>query len=74
MRLTPEMERCAEGRRVGVNWVIRSIRHIRDSRNAGQAELAQYLNFLRKNRSRMRYRALQDNNLPTGSGMVESAN
>ena len=30
--------------------------------------------FFRKNRSRMRYRELQDRKLPTGTGIAEAAN
>ena len=60
--------------RDGVERVIRAMRHLRDRRSRGRADVERELGFFRKNRSRMRYRALQDRNLPIGSGVVEAAN
>ncbi|MDE0111584.1 MAG: hypothetical protein OXN84_04765 [Albidovulum sp.] len=54
--------------------VVRSIRNLRNSRGGGRADLERELNFFGKNRSRMRYRELQDRKLPIGSGIVEAAN
>ncbi len=58
----------------GVERVIRAIRYLRDSCHRGRGDVERELEFFRKNRSRMRYRALQDRNLPIGSGVVEAAN
>lgn len=58
----------------GVKRVIRAIRYLRDSCGRGRADVERELEFFRKNRSRMRYRALKDRNLPIGSGVVEAAN
>ena len=46
------------------------IRHLRNRCSRGRADVERELEYFRKNRSRMRYRALQDRNLPIGSGVV----
>ena len=58
----------------GVERVIRAMRHLRNRCSRGRADVERELEYFRKNRSRMRYRALQDRNLPIGSGVVEAAN
>ncbi len=58
----------------GVELVIRAIRYLRDSCHRGRGDVEREPEFFRKNRSRMRYRALKDRNLPIGSGVVEAAN
>ena len=50
------------------------MRHLRNRCSRGRADVERELEYFRKNRSRMRYRALQDRNLPIGSGVVEAAN
>ena len=60
--------------RDGVERVIRAVRHLRDSCSRGLEDVERELAFFRKNRSRMRYKALKDRNLPIGSGVVEAAN
>ncbi len=58
----------------GVERVIRAIRYLRDSCGRGRADVERELEYFRKNKLRMRYRALKDRNLPIGSGVVEAAN
>lgn len=56
----------------GVDKVIRSLRHVRDShpnRKRIQTELA----YFRRNRDRMRYADIKAANLPIGSGVTEAA-
>ncbi|MCY4318656.1 MAG: hypothetical protein OXE76_05580 [Alphaproteobacteria bacterium] len=57
----------------GVEKVIRALRYLHDTAHrAGKVE--RELAFFRKNRKRMRYRALKDKRLAIGSGVVEAAN
>ena len=58
----------------GVEKVIRALRHLLGKATSGKAEIERELAFFRKNRHRMRYRALKDRKLPVGSGVVEAAN
>ncbi len=57
-----------------VERVIRAIRCLRDSCGRGRADVERELEFFRRNRLRMRCRALKDRNFPIGSGVVEAAN
>ena len=58
----------------GVEKVIRALRHLLGRATSGKAEIERELAFFRKNRHRMRYRALKDRKMPIGSGVVEAAN
>lgn len=56
----------------GVEKVIRSLRHLRDT-HKGNKTIARELGFFRNNRRRMPYARLLAANLPIGSGVVEAA-
>lgn len=56
----------------GVDMLIRSLRHLRDSMPA-RRKLAAELTYFRRNRERMNYAALLEANLPIGSGVVEAS-
>lgn len=56
----------------GVESVIRSLIHLRDS-FPRRHTLARELAYFRKNRKRMRYAEMADAGLPIGSGIVEAA-
>lgn len=56
----------------GVERVIRSLARLK-TKFPRKPKIAQELAFFRKNRDRMRYRALRDQGLPIGSGVVEAA-
>ena len=56
----------------GVDSVIRSLIHLRDS-FPRRRSIARELAYFRKNRKRMRYAEMADAGLPIGSGIVEAA-
>ena len=58
----------------GVDKVVRALRRPLATRESGRGEAARVLEYFRGNRQRMRYREMQDRNLPVGSGVTEAAN
>jgi hypothetical protein len=56
----------------GVERIIRSLAYLH-KKFPRRSRIAQELKYFRKNRHRMRYRALLDQGLPIGSGVVEAA-
>jgi hypothetical protein len=76
---TTETRRRFEGLRFslredgdGVERVIRSLVYL-GKKFPQRSRIAQELKFFRKNRHRMQYKALADQGLPIGSGVVEAA-
>lgn len=58
----------------GAERVIRALRYRRDkSRGANRTTITGVINYLRKRKSRLRYKRLLDRKLPVGSGVVEAA-
>ena len=57
----------------GVAKVIRALCYLRDTAQGDRAEIERELAFFRKHRHRMRYHALQEEGIATGSGVVEAA-
>ncbi len=58
----------------GAERVVRAIRGPQDSCSRGRADAEREPEFIRRNGSRMRRRALHDRNLPTDNGEAEAAN
>ena len=57
----------------GVAKVIRALCYLRDSAKGDRTEIERELAYFRKHRHRMRYRALKEEGVAIGSGVVEAA-